>query len=405
MAEPFGGAVPFREAIDFLRQKVRLPTDTWTDLREGGHARAHVVAGATSDALLQDFHRALLKALEQGTTLAEFRKDFDHIVATHGWSYKGGRGWRTAVIYNTNLRMAYAAGRWKQIQGDPEVRWLRYVAILDGRTRPEHSRWHGLILPKDHPFWHAHYPPNGWNCRCIVQPVSQADLDRYGWTVSEAPPDGWDAPEARQVNGPDGPENWPTPAGIDTGFGYNVGESWLSGVVPREMQGPLPPFGAPAAAPALPPLPAPAPVDPARILPAGLAEAEYVERFLAEFGAAPGRPVAYRDVAGTRIGIDEDLFRQPDGTLKATKYGRETNLLLLADAIRDPDEIWVDWFDRDGQPALRRRYLRSMDVPGHAGGLAVVEWGARGWSGVTVFPPERAAYLERQRRGALLFKR
>lgn len=403
MAEPFGGAVPFQEAIAFFRQKVRLPTQGWTDLREGAHARAHVVAGATVDALLQDFHRAILKALEQGTTLAEFRRDFDRIVAAHGWSYKGGRGWRSAVIYRTNLRMAYAAGRWQQIQDAAEARWLRYSAILDGRTRPEHLAWHGTILPKDHPFWRAHYPPNGWNCRCIAQPVSPADLDRHGWTVSEAPPPGWDRMERRQVNGPDGPETWPTPPGIDTGFGYNVGESWLAAAVPRRLQAPLPAFGTPAPALELPPLPAPAAVDPARILPAGLGEAEYVGRFLAEFGAAIGRPASFRDAAGTRIGIGAELFRQPDGTLKADKRGRGQWLLLVADALRDPHEIWVDWAAVDGRPVLRRRYLRIMEVPGHAGGLAVVEWTARGWTGVTLFPPEAADYLARQRRGALLF--
>lgn len=406
MAEPFASiAVPFQEAIDFFRQKVRLPTRSWNDLREGGHARSHVVAGAWADALLQDFHRALLKPLEQGTTLGEFRKDFDRIVATHGWSYKGGRGWRTAVIYNTNLRMAYSAGRWKQIQEDSEVQWLRYVAILDGRTRPEHQAWHGTILPKDHPFWRTHYPPNGWNCRCIVQPVSRADLDRYGWTVSEAPPPGWDSPEARLVNGPDGPEDWPTPPGIDTGFGYNVGESWLGGAVPRELQHPLPPFGTSAPVPDLPPLPTPAPVDPARILPAGLPEAAYVERFLSEFGAAPERPVAYRDASGLRIGIGEELFLQADGAYKVTKRGRETMLLVLADAIRDPHEIWVDWAEIDGRPVLRRRYLRAVELPGHDGGLAVFEWTGRGWSGVTAFPAEGGNYLDRQRRGALMFRK
>ena len=44
---------------------------------------------------------------------------------------------------------------------------LRYVAVLDARTRPEHRAWHGLILPIDHPLWDTHYPPNGWGCRCL----------------------------------------------------------------------------------------------------------------------------------------------------------------------------------------------------------------------------------------------
>ena len=109
------GPLPFDEAITFFRRKVKLPSRAWTDLKEGAHARAFAVAGATSAALLEDFRKAVDRAIADGTTLTDFRKDFDRIVATHGWSYNGTRGWRSAVIYNTNLRTARAAGKWAQI--------------------------------------------------------------------------------------------------------------------------------------------------------------------------------------------------------------------------------------------------------------------------------------------------
>jgi hypothetical protein len=108
--DPF--ATPFDEAVDFLRQKLRVPTRAWTDIREAMHARAFVVAGAMEEALLADFQNALVAAKRDGKTLDEWRQDFDSIVARHGWDYKGGRNWRSAVIYNTNMRRATAAGRW-----------------------------------------------------------------------------------------------------------------------------------------------------------------------------------------------------------------------------------------------------------------------------------------------------
>lgn len=402
MPEIDGQGTAFTEAIDYFRGKVRLPTKTWTDLKEGAHARSFVVAGATTDALLSDFQGAISKALAEGTTKADFLKDFDSIVARHGWDYNGGRKWRARVIYNTNMRMAYSAGRWQQAQ-DLDEPIGRYVAVLDSETRPEHRAWHGTTLPLSHPWWRTHWPPNGWGCRCTVLVLPRREAIRQGWIIGDAPPVEM---EARTVNGPDGPERWDTPKGVDTGFGYNVGQSWLEGAVPTELRQPLPPFGSPSAPADLPPLPAAHPARAARTLPEGLGREGYVTAFLAEFGATLTRPAAFRDVAGHRIAVGRELFDDAGGNLrKADKWGRERYLLHVADAIRDPDEIWVDWADTGKGPSLRRRYLRLIDLPGHAGGVVVFEWSAGGWYGVTGFPPERAAYLARQRKGVLLWRR
>ncbi|MBE0529527.1 MAG: minor capsid protein [Rhodospirillales bacterium] len=406
--------VPFQEAIDFLGQKVNLPSRAWTDLKEGAHARSFVVAGAMKDKLVSDFHGALTKALKDGTTKADFQKAFGDIAARHGWDFNGGRAWRARVIYDTNMRTARAAGRWAQIDRRAAVEkrrgrtlYLRYVAVLDSKTRPEHRAWHGTILPADHPFWRTHTPPNGWYCRCTIQVLTERDLARYGYTPTpekDIPPI---AMEDRPVNTPDGSENWPTPAGIDTGFGTNVGQSWLSGAVPPPLQTPLPP--PPAALPAikLPPMSAPAKVDPKRILPAGLKDEAYVKAFLGEFGGGLGKPAAFRDAAGHAIAVGEELFKDVRGRWKVTKLGRERDSLLLADALKTPDEIWVDWFfvPQLGRHVLRRRYLKRLALPGKAGGLAVFEWTSEGWSGVTDFTPSAASYLERQRRGALLYRK
>ncbi len=261
-AQPEG--VEFREAIEFFRQKLRLPTRGWTDIWQGAHSRAFVVAGATSDALLADFQAAILKAMEEGRTLADFRADFDRIVATHGWSHRGSAGWRSRVIYQTNLRTAHAAGRWAQIERLKARRpYLRYVAVMDARTRPLHAAWHGTILHVDDPWWRTHFPPNGWNCRCIVQSLSQRDLDRHGWTVSpQAPPTHMVDTVIHTV---DGPAVVPTPHGIDAGFGYNPGIAWEGSKlpVPRPDRGAwpslTPPGAPPPRLPGLKPQPPPAP--------------------------------------------------------------------------------------------------------------------------------------------------
>jgi SPP1 gp7 family putative phage head morphogenesis protein len=408
------GPMPFAEAVDFFRAKVNLPSAAWTDLQEGAHARAFTVAGATTAALVEDFRRAVDTAIAEGRTKEDFLKDFDRIVEKHGWSYKGGRGWRAAVIYNTNLRTARAAGRWTQIERHRGTRpYIRYSAIMDGRTRPEHKQWHGLVLPVDDPFWDTHFPPNGWNCRCSALSVSDADLAREGWTVSPSP-----APaemEARTVTLADGTtETWETPAGVDTGFGYNVGRAgWLAGGVPPALQRPLPAYGAAPSPPVdLPPPHPPRPVDAGLILPAGLSDEDYARAFLAEFGGDVGRTVSFRDAAGHVIGLSDELFKRRDGSWKVKHQGRERFLMILAAALKNPDEIWLDWVaDHQGRPRLRRRYLTALALPNlggdarGAGLFAALEWTGGGWSGVTLFQPKPAEYLGGQRKGVLLYRR
>lgn len=227
MADPEGLSLPMREAVEFFRAKTRIPTATWTDLWHAQHGRGFMVAGAMRDELLKDFQTAIAKAIEQGTTIAEFRTDFDQIVARHGWKFRGGRNWRSRVIFDTNLRSANHAGRWAQIQRLKEGRpYLRYIAVLDERTRPEHAAWHGTILPADDPWWETHYPPNGWYCRCTVQTLSERDLERRGLEVSTAPP------RERLVQKPvrdiRGTRLVEVPEGIDPGFAFNVGKAALA---------------------------------------------------------------------------------------------------------------------------------------------------------------------------------
>lgn len=116
------GSLPFAEQIAFFRRKLNIGTRAWTDIWEAQHDRAFVVAGAMQEDLLADLRAAVDRVIEQGITLEIFKKDFLSIVSTNGWSgwtgegTKAGEAWRTRVIYDTNLRTSYAAGRLTQMR-------------------------------------------------------------------------------------------------------------------------------------------------------------------------------------------------------------------------------------------------------------------------------------------------
>jgi SPP1 gp7 family putative phage head morphogenesis protein len=214
----------FSEAITFLKGKLPEASLSWDSLAGPVHSKVFTVAGATSADLARDINKSLTEALANGTTITQFRKDFDKAVQDYGWTYKGKRGWRTSVIFDTNMRSAHMAGRWSQLQANKDRRpYLQYRTAGDAKVRPQHRQWNGLIYPIDDPFWQTHYPPNGWGCRCTVRAYSQADLAAKGLQVAEPY-----KVQMRNVVNRDGEVTDRVPLGIDPGWDHNVGMSWIA---------------------------------------------------------------------------------------------------------------------------------------------------------------------------------
>lgn len=220
---------PFEEALRFFRDKASVTTRTWTDVYAAAHSRAFMVAGAATDALVADFRAEIQKALAQGTTLAEFRRGFDDIVLRHGWDHTGSRNWRSRLIFDANLRPAYAAGRYAKLTAPDTLEAFPYWQYNHSGSlhpRKEHLSWDGQVWRANDPVWGRIYPPNGWHCGCFVTPCSHRDLLRQG----KAGPD--EAPElvfrAEEVGG----RRVMVPLGVDPGWEYNVGQAWLSRTLP-----------------------------------------------------------------------------------------------------------------------------------------------------------------------------
>lgn len=214
---------PFAEQVAAFRLRLgnQVPTARWDDLWKAQHDRAFMVAGAAKADLLADLAKAVEKAIAEGTSLEEFRRDFRDTVERrgwHGWTGEGtkkGEAWRTRIIYQTNMRTSYAAGRHAQLVSEGMKYWVyRHGGSLE--PRPEHLSWDGLILPADHPFWATHYPPNGWGCSCYVNGArSLREAQRLGGKPDVKLPPDWSAPNARTGE----------PAGIDKGWGYAPGRT------------------------------------------------------------------------------------------------------------------------------------------------------------------------------------
>jgi SPP1 gp7 family putative phage head morphogenesis protein len=398
------GSLPFDEAIRFFRQKVNLPTRRWDDIQRGAHARAFVVAGANRDDVLAGLRAAVDKAISQGTALEEFRKDFDATVRATGWSYNGARGWRTGVIFRTNVRTAYQAGRHAQMQELRATHPYWMYKHGDSQTpRPAHLAWNGLVLPQDDPWWSTHFPPNGWGCTCRVVPVSRAELKAMGKDGPDTPPSGgtytWtdSAGQEHQV-----------PTGIDPGWDYNVGEAaWGRPIAEKalaEQAGgkwrDLGPVRGPADYQRPEQVPADTPV--AQLGPPARDEEQLRGRLREAIG---GEQAVYNDPWGASVLVDQTLADHVLGAAKRAD-GRERYFPLIREVIEQPYEIWAAFAENEltGQVGLRRRYVKQVRLSKDHVVALVADAQGGVWTSFTFFRGGESA-LGNLRKGVLVWGR
>lgn len=210
------GSLPFKEQLAYFRNKTNVPTERWADVWKNAHDRGFMVAGAMKEDLLADFRAAVDKAISEGKSLNWFKSEFKNIVAKHGWEHNGSANWRSQVIYETNMRQSYTAGREQQIEQVKDSRpYGIYKHSGSEHPRHDHLSWNNLVLPLDDPWWETHTPINGYSCKCKKLTASEYTLKRLGLEVSKAPKVEmyeW----VDKVTG----EIHRIPKGIDPGFDY-----------------------------------------------------------------------------------------------------------------------------------------------------------------------------------------
>tara|TARA_R110002124_G_scaffold91506_1_gene232893 strand:- start:17899 stop:20781 length:2883 start_codon:yes stop_codon:yes gene_type:complete len=415
-------AQEFLEQIAFLRQKRPKPTKVWTDVLKGNHDRSFVVAGATDIAMVEEFQQAIIDASMTWSEDA-FAKDFDRIVEKYGWSYNGGREWRIRTIFQTNLRTSYMAGRLQQMR-DPDVVRLRpYWQYRHGDSgtpknpRPQHVSWDLLILMHDDPWWDIHFPPNDWLCSCGVRTLSLGDLKRLGKSGPDTAPETMMEPIIDRVTGLPSQK----PKGIGYGWDYQAGNLWEKGLVPSRLIDDA--SGASSGGSQVvvidPPEPLEDLLDKARPfvskpLPEGLEDEDYVSAFLKPFGATLDEAVLFEDKAGDRIPISAELFVDRSGSFHLGPRDQAILTPLMAEALMDPDEIWLGLVEMPDpvDPQRRdvyvdRRYVRT---DAKTGIMVVLQMGLKFWETITAYNPIRGKKpdlegLDRRRGGKLLWKR
>jgi hypothetical protein len=399
---------PFQEQLDFFRQKLNLPTEHYDDILKSAHDRAFVVAGAAKADLLADLRMAVDQAIAEGKSIQWFRKEFKAIVQKHGWEgwtgsdTQAGRDWRTRVIYKTNMASSYAAGRWQQLNNPDLLKSRPYWKYVHNDTvahpRPLHQSWSGLVLKHDDPWWQAHFPPNGWGCRCRVTAVRASEYEG-----AEAPDEGVYVKEDRNGG------RHVLPKGVDYGWDYAPG----AGLAPRNLSEQAMDAWRAAKADAWETL------TPGDWQSYGRPEKVPLDEHSAQTGehlkTVPDIVALLREHFGgdSKVyGVGGSDFAYPV-MIDAVTLGehidpvRSKYVPMLDELMAEPFEVWA-MFQRHkgtGKVEMRVRVIKGINGGDKEGLLLVAQANKGQLEGWTFIPVRTLSYLNKQREGILIYSR
>lgn len=228
-----------KEALDYLKQRGEITQSwSWVDLWGAEHAQAFTISRLTQVDLLKDIQAMITASVNGEMGRRDFMRDAKKALQDKGWWGEKevihpvtGEALKTTfnparlqLIFDVNTRQAYAAGQWERMQASKRSHpYIRYVTMGDGLVRKTHAVWSNVTLPVDDAFWHTHFPPNGYRCRCRVVSVSQREYDKGKTPTGEdmlktAPPTQW-----KEWVNPSTGASVQVPEGVHPAFSYNVG--------------------------------------------------------------------------------------------------------------------------------------------------------------------------------------
>jgi len=182
LADAQADAVPFAEPLDYtgalayLRGLVPMSDTAFDELAAGELLTAFRVVDVADEVVTGRILAAITRAVEEGTSLAEFQASANRIMRGAGLSKAKPSYLET--VFRTNVQTAYSVGAWQQFHEPGVAEWIQgyeYVAVMDDRTRETHAMMDSRKFPEDSPVWAKWWPPNGFNCRCTVLPVFITD--------------------------------------------------------------------------------------------------------------------------------------------------------------------------------------------------------------------------------------
>jgi len=222
------GLGAYDDATRAMYQRLNVSPDELDEIaRQYGNEAARVTR-KTSQALERAAQRAARDIVQEGMHVTEGIARMRTALDASGLT--AGKPWLAETLVRTQIQIAYSAGQYNANQ-DPaidSILWgYEYSTVGDDRVRPEHAALEGARYAKDDPMLSAVWPPNGFNCRCVLIEIFNDD------------PQEWRTPSSgTDIRDDDGNR---IVGKADAGFDFNPGAVYRDGISPQvEKRPPTP---------------------------------------------------------------------------------------------------------------------------------------------------------------------
>lgn len=161
---------------EYIRALVPVLREVFDGLTTEYRSNAFTLAAAADVRLIEKVRDALADVVQKGGTSEDFEAAVKAITDDAGVAELDAFTLDTA--FNTAMQKAFSLGRYEQMS-DPAVKavlpYWQYWTVGDDRVRAEHAVLDGFVARADDPVWLKIFPPNGFNCRCSVVPLTRAE--------------------------------------------------------------------------------------------------------------------------------------------------------------------------------------------------------------------------------------
>jgi SPP1 gp7 family putative phage head morphogenesis protein len=200
------------EIINYLKDKGVQTTYNLNELWQSANNTSFTVAKVLQTDLLVQIQDSIVKAIESGQSIEQWKRQIRPELIQNGWWGKVktsdipgfdqnkypnidpnkvvqlGSNSRLKTVFYTNRTVAYSQARYKALIDNAKNRpFWQYIAVEDSRTRKYHLSLSGKVWRFDDPVWDTLFPPNDHGCRCTVRALSEAQLNAENLSLSSPP--------------------------------------------------------------------------------------------------------------------------------------------------------------------------------------------------------------------------